>query len=241
MTIQRDFRRAATVIAVLMMSSNAGAQGSQRRLNMASSTSENHQEMTGILTDRLTKSQLKILGSIMEIVLAKDQGGRPVHPNLYGLYQRAANSGHAIFVELTMHGFSYSSLGGCRIESQGAGTQNATVVMRLNLGMIERTRVSERNRRADGFIPFAGLGKKERYAEVLGHELTHAVLLLMNADYLALYRERKAQVNTVNQDGRALEGLTSLIEKPAEAAEEEVWRELKAGQKSRRMIRSTEF
>ena len=28
---------------------------------------------------------------------------------------------------------------------------------------------------ANGFIPFEGLSQKERYAEVLGHELVHAV------------------------------------------------------------------
>jgi len=32
-----------------------------------------------------------------------------------------------------------------------------------------------RSSAANGFIPFEGLSQKERYAEVLGHELVHAV------------------------------------------------------------------
>jgi hypothetical protein len=105
--------------------------------------------------------------------------------------------------------------------------------MRLNLGMIGRARICEANRRAGGFIPFAGLRKKERYAEVLGHELTHAVLLLLDADYLGLYLQRKAQFYCSSPDSRLIDSLTSLIEGPAEAAEEEIWRELKAGRESK--------
>ncbi len=168
----------------------------------------------------------------MEIVLAQDEEARPLHPKLRGLYQQAATSGHVIVVELSTESFSYRSLGGCKFESQAAGTQKITIVMRLNLGMIGRTCVSERNRRADGFIPFDRLGRKERYAEVLGHELTHAVLLLRDAEYLNLYRERKAKVYGSSPDSGSIDSLTSLIEGPAEAAEKEIWAELRAGRRS---------
>ena len=136
-----------------------------------------------------------------------------------------------IFVELSTQSSSYSSLGWCRIVSQAESPQNTTLVMRLNLGMIERTRVSERNRRADGFIPFAGLGRRDRYAEVLGHELTHALRLLLDADYMDLYRERKAKLCSRSPDNRSIDSLTSLIERPAESAEVEIWRELTARHK----------
>ncbi len=170
----------------------------------------------------------------MEIVLAQDRQGRPLHPKLYRLYQQAAASGHVVVVELSTESFSYRSLGGCRIESQAPGTQKITIAMRLNLGMIGRTLVNERNRRADGFIPFDRLGRKERYAEVLGHELTHAVLLLLDADYLNLYRERKTKVCSSSRDSQSIEILTTLIEGPAEAAEKEIWAELRAGRRSER-------
>ena len=232
MRIPHDLRLAATFVALLMISSNAGAQVSQRSLNPASQSSE-HKEVTGILTDRLTKSKLRAWEAILRIVLAKDKDGRPVHPKLFALYKKADTSGHAIFVELSTQSFAFSSLGWCRVVSQDESTRNATLVLRLNLGMIGRARVSEKNRRTDGFIPFTGLRKNERYAEVLGHELTHAVRLLLDADYLALYRERKAKVYSSSPDSRSIDSLTSLIEKPAEATEEEIWHELIAGREPR--------
>ncbi len=232
MKIPGDLRLAATVVALLMIPSNAGAQVPQRRLERATATSE-YEEVTGILTDRLTRSQLKAWESIMRIVLAKDKAGRPVHPKLFGLYQQANTSGHAIFITMARPSFAYDILGSCKIESQADSTQKATVVIRLNLGMIGRTRVSEKNRRTDGFIPFTGLRKNERYAEVLGHELIHAVRLLLDADYLGLYRERKAKVYSSSPDSQSIETLTSLIEKPAEAAEVEIWYELTVGRKSK--------
>jgi len=169
----------------------------------------------------------------MQIVLTKNRNGEPVHPKLFALYRQAATSGHTIFIELSTQSFSFSSLGWCRIVSQDASTRNATLVMRLNLGMIGRARVSEKNRRTDGFIPFTGLRKNERYAEVLGHELTHAVRLLLDADYLGLYRERKAKVYSSSPDSQSIDTLTSLIEQPAEVAEEEIWHELMAGREAK--------
>ena len=237
MAIRREFWLAATVTATLLMSSKAGAREPERHQESASTTSE-HKQATGIVLDRLTRSQRKTWGSIMGIVLAQDKQGRPLHPKLYRLYHQAATSGHAIFVELSTESFSYRSLGGCRVESQAAGTQKAAIVMRLNLGMIGRACINERNRRADGFIPFAGLGKKERYAEVLGHELTHAVLLLLDADYLGLYQERKARVYSSSQNGQLIDSLSSLIEGPAEAAEKETWAELKAGRRSKAQFKN---
>jgi len=223
MGIWCEFWLVAAIIAILPVPSKAGDREPERRREPAE-----HGPTTGFVLDRLTGRQLKIWGTIMEVVLAQDRQGRPLHPKLYRTYQQAATSGHVIVVELSMESFSYSSLGGCRIESQAADAQKITVVMRLNLGMIGRTCVNERNRRANGFIPFAGLARKERYAEVLGHELTHAVLLLLDADYLNSYRERKAKVYDNPPGSQSIDRLTTLIDGPAEAAEEEIWAELKA-------------
>ena len=92
MKIPRDLRLAAMVIAILMVSSNAGAQEPGWRLEPAPASSE-HKEVTGILTDRLTRSQLRAWDSIMQIVLARDKEGRPVHPKLFELYRQAGTSG----------------------------------------------------------------------------------------------------------------------------------------------------
>jgi hypothetical protein len=120
------------------------------------------------------------------------------------------------------------AVGICRIELHTEGAPKEVVLIRLNLGMIDRAIASERSRRADGFVPFAGLEKKERYAEVLGHELAHVVRLLTNPDYSGLYRQRQALADTGSQDIQVIGRLTSLIESPAEAAEVEIWRELAA-------------
>jgi hypothetical protein len=226
MAIRREFWLAAAATAILWIPSTTGACEPERR-----QAPPGQMQATGIVLDRLTRHQLKIWSSIVEVVLAQDKQGQPLHPRLYRLYQQAASSGHAIVVELSTETFSYSSLGGCRIESQAAKTKKITIVMRLNLGMIGRTSVNERNRRADGFVPFDRLGRKERYAEVLGHELTHAVLLLLDADYLNLYMERKTKVYSSSPDSQSIDSLTSLIEGPAEAAEKEIWAELKAGRR----------
>ncbi len=165
----------------------------------------------------------------MEIVLAKDGEARPVHPALYGLYHQADASGHEIQIELSMQRSTLRAVGFCRIECHTEGAQKQVVLIRLNLGMIDRAISSELTRRADGFMPFEGLKKKERYAEVLGHELAHVVRLLTNPEYRGLYLERQALADAGSKDIQFIRSLTSSIEKPAEAAEVEIWRELTAG------------
>jgi len=184
---------------------------------------------SSIRTDRLSKSQLKAWESILRIVLAKDDLGRPVHPKLFALYQQVATSGRAIFLELSTQRATMRAAGLCRIERDNEGEPKEMVLIQLNLGMIDRAIASDATRRADGLIPFAGLRKKERYAEVLGHELAHVVRLLTNPDYRGLYWERQTLADTGSQDTQVIGRLTLLIEKPAEVAETEIWRELAAG------------
>ena len=143
MAIRCGFWLVAAVIAILSVPCKAGDREPERRQEPAEQG-----QTTGIVLDRLTGRQLKIWGTMMEVVLAQDKQGRPLHPKLFRSYQQAATSGHVIMVELSTESFSYSSLGGCRIESQAADAQKITIVMRLNLGMIGRTCVNERNRRA---------------------------------------------------------------------------------------------
>jgi len=215
-------------LAILVISSNARAQDPEPPGGTAQTT-VSPGKVTGVLTDRLNKSQLKAWESIMAIVLVKDREGRPVHPALYGLYHQADASGHVIQIELSAKRATLSAVGFCRIERHTEEAQKQVVLIRLNLGMIDRAISSERSRRADGFVPFAGLGKRERYAEVLGHELAHVVRLLTNSDYRGFYLKRQALADTGSQDIQVIKRLTSSIEKPAEAAEVEIWRELMAG------------
>jgi hypothetical protein len=228
MGIRSSVRLAAMFFAIMVISSNAGAQEPERPGGTAQTTLT-PRKVTGVLTDRLKKSHLKAWESIMEIVLAKDGVGRPVHPALYGLYHQADASGHEIQIELSEKRATLSAVGFCRIERHTEEAQKQVILIRLNLGMIDRAISSELTRRADGFIPFAGLRKKERYAEVLGHELAHVVQLLTNPDYRGLYLERQGLADAGSPDIQFIRSLTSSIERPAEAAEIEIWRELTAG------------
>ncbi len=225
MTIRPNLPLAATVLAILINAFNAGAEQPDRRTDPEPGID---QEKGGILTDRLNKSQLKIWESIVRIVLAKDSEGRPTHPKLYGLYQQADISGLEIHIELSTDRATLRPAGICRIEFGTESRRRDAVLIRLNLGMIDRAIASWATRRADGFIPLAGLSKRERYAEVLGHELAHVVRLLTDSNYRGLYLERQALADAGSQNIQAIRGLTSSIEKPAESAEAEIWRELTA-------------
>jgi len=228
MGIRHTVWLAAMFLAILMNPFNAGAQEAELPGGTAQTTLTPG-KATGVLTDRLKKSHLKAWESIMKIVLAKDGEGRPLHPALYELYHQADNSGHEIQIELSTQRATMCAVGICRIELHTERVPKEVVLIRLNLGMIDRAIASAPNRRAGGFVPFAGLTKKERYAEVLGHELAHVVRLLTSPDYSGLYRERQALADTGSQDIQVIGRLTMLIEKPAEAAEAEIWRELTAG------------
>lgn len=218
----------AMMFAILMISSNARAQEAQRSAGKAPRALDPG-KVTGILTDRLTKSQLKAWNSILEVVLAEDSEGRPLRPTLYDLYHQVDASGHEIQIALSTQRATMDAVGFCKIEIHHERPPEQVVLIQLNLGIIDRAVSHGRSRRADGLIPFAGLKKKERYAEVLGHELAHVVRLLTNPGYRDLYWERQVLVDTGSEDIQVIGGLTSLIENPAEAAEAEIWRELIAG------------
>jgi hypothetical protein len=188
-----------------------------------------HPQGTGILTDRLTKSQLKAWKRILAVIFARDPQGRLLHPKLYGLYQDAETSGKGIRIELSTRISPYGPVAWCKTRREADSAQEEPVVIRLNLGLIDGAVTSPLARRIDGFIPFAGLGKKERYAEALGHELAHAVGFLLNTEYMEYYQEidRLKGAADGGPKGEAIERLISLIEKPAESAELEIWQELR--------------
>jgi hypothetical protein len=196
--------------------------------------------LTGIDTDRLSRAQLRVWRSILDIVTAVDKRGRHLYPTLYGLYRQADTSGHLIRIELSEEE-SLSRAGQFSIETlDPRGVRHLTTI-RLNLATMRRTYVGEDARYSNGLMPFSGLGTKQRYAEVLGHELAHAVDVFQNAESLQLYQqlEREARdldagdVKDANCDRlKRLESVNQLmrqIERPAEAAELEIWRELRHG------------
>jgi len=198
---------------------------------------------SGFRTDRLTPKQRRIWGEIEKIVQATDKTGRPLHPMLHSLWQRIQSSGHTASIEMTER-WVLTGVGGKTTlkEMRSDGSRRAVVIW-LHLWTIDKSHVDPIVRRSDGLIPFYRLGKYERYAEVLGHELAHAVLMLENPDYARLCTEYDSvstelfvNRNATNEEeiqrrNQQLQPLSERIEKPAEAAELEIWRELLNGQR----------
>jgi hypothetical protein len=199
---------------------------------------------TGIRTDRLTPRQLRTWRAIERIVFAKDGSGQFRHPRLHGLWQWVGTSSHVIYVELPdPKDRCDHQAGKFKVEKYDPDGQKYTALIRLCLPVIDRALIRKRARGISGFIQYEGLGKEERYAEALGHELAHAVWILGDRNHARLIEDLEMEVNafhtcrrnavqgvTWDEQARQLlkriESLTTRIELPAETVEEEIWQEL---------------
>src|SRR5262249_41585719 len=118
--------------------------------------------------------------------------------------------------------------------------------IRLNLSSIDQAHVGPSSARDNGFTPFQGLSKKERYVEVLGHELAHAIHILTDPERARKVEEMVERTNEIllAQRSNRRAGLLALdmnrrlsrrdallkdLEEHAEEMEYVVWRELIAG------------
>ncbi len=210
------------------------------------SQSDDPAPRTGIVTDGMSRKHLRIWKSIVDIVMAKDKGGSYLHPTLHGLYRQAESCDHLIRIELSEEE-SFCTAGRFIIEKLDRKGARHVAKIRLNLDTIRKTYVAKKTRLANGLIPFAGLRATERYAEVLGHELAHAVGILLDQDYLRLYQELEREIaeyesllknpermpEDLERQWNRIETILSEFEKPAKTAEAEIWCELKnAGRNS---------
>jgi hypothetical protein len=202
--------------------------------------------VSGICTDRLTASQLRIWESIQGIVFARDKEGRPAHPMLYSLWQRVQESGCTIEVEFIDRGRTKVNLAGqFLIEEVDSGRGSLSGVIQLNLTVIDRASVNKRSRSTAGYTRFEGLTRIERYAEVLGHELSHVVLALEDEGYERTLRELDTAVKIFRSSRRQIgrdfglsdaerpflsriDSLGIQMENPANDVEARVWRELRS-------------
>ena len=204
----------------------------------------------GIRTDRLSGKALEAWRSIVAVVKAKDRAGRPLHPALREVWDSVDAGGCTVFVELPDPGSRRPYiLGRFAVTKVDAGGKAIEGVLVMNLTAIDRAASGPGAARPNGFVPFAGLGKSERYAEVLGHELTHAAwgsadpertrlsmelpreVAALSRQVLAAPAERGSEA--VVERARELERLSREVEEPAEAAEQAIWLELVAGQQAR--------
>jgi hypothetical protein len=197
----------------------------------------------GLRTDRLSRHQRERWRSIVELALAVDDSGRPLHPTLSRMWGDLAASGHEVYVELPAPSLAERNTAGLfRIESVRPDG-HIVAVLRLDLETIDRAKPADRT--ALGFPAFDGLEREGRYLEVLGHELSHAVWTLADPERarrsLALRsglfelsrsvrnakpRERPEILRRLRELSEQMEAL----EPPARAVEARVWQELVAGQ-----------
>ncbi len=198
-------------------------------------------------TDRLSPRQMKLWNSIRKVVQATDREGRPTYPILYGLWQVVEHSSHRVFVELITDPKHCSTVAGeTVIEEFDPAGQTHSIRLRLFIPTISRAFAGEQEP-VDGlaFVPFSGLRHDKRYAKVLGHELAHIERMLRDPVYMDLAREINAEQLAIaaasRGDGRPLSNApinerwnriwprVLECEKPALAAEVEIYGELLAG------------
>jgi hypothetical protein len=204
----------------------------------------NRAPATNIITDRLTSKDLRRWKAIKRIVFAEDIEGQPLHPTLRRLWDQLERSGHVIYIEMRGTGHAISNTAGVfhieRLDPEGV---KHVAVIRLYPEIIDRAYVGPTTARIDGFIPFQGLDKEERYVEVLGHELAHAVHILSDLSRARVVKEVIQETNELflsygRRHGYANIGselqqriairdaLLKELEEPAEVAEMSIWKEI---------------
>ncbi len=192
-----------------------------------------------IRTDRLSRKQLKTWQSIRDIVFAKDASGTFKHPKLRELWQKAEETGYAFYIEFRKPSFRYDpAVGEFYVEKPDSSNQEPAAVIWLFLSVIDHVQVDPGIQKKLGFIPFLGMSKTERYAAVLGHELSHAVWILADPNLTKLC-ERSMNTDAKKSDFHGemrerrikMESLMGDLEMRARAAEAVISEELRAGRR----------
>jgi hypothetical protein len=207
---------------------------------------------SGILLDRLSARHHKTWHAIRQVIYAEGADGKPLHPILQALFEQLQRSHHSIYLE-------FDDSPGCRciggrfsIERVDPEGLRNVAVIKLYLRNIGHALVPTGANLRDGFAPLAGLNKLDRYVEVFGHEMAHAVDILFSPERARWVDEVSRKSDRVTQQllrrkgriepeiERALqesEALFHELEKPAETAEAMVWRELVESRRRRKMSR----
>jgi hypothetical protein len=200
--------------------------------------------VTGLLINRLSAKEREQWRAIERLVFAEDSERQPLHPTLRLLWEWIDTSGHEVYIEvIRMNRVSTCTAGNFSIENFDPSGERHVAVIKLNLSNIDQAYVGPKAARANGFIPFIDLNKEERYAEVLGHEMAHAVHILTNfertkkvVDYvehtnellLTQYARRKSGplAPELKQRLSKRDALLKELEAKAETMEHVVWKEL---------------
>jgi hypothetical protein len=248
--LHRQSLAAAILLLLASLFHHVGAQEGFLRQTQGMPSSH-PAELSGLITTRLTPKSLARWKAIERLVFAEDVNRQPLHPTLRSLWEWVETSGHAVLIEI-VHSTRNSTCtaGSFIIEHFDPKGERHVAVIRLNLSNIDQAYVGPEAARAGGFIPFDGLSREERYAEVLGHELSHAIHILTSLERTKKVEEMVEKTNELllSQPPRRKDGLLSVemkrrlfqrdallqeLEKQAEAMEYIVWRELTAGKSVR--------
>jgi hypothetical protein len=170
---------------------------------------------------------------------------------LRNLWEQVETSRHAVFIEIVCSSkTSSTNAGSFAIERFDPKGEKHIAVIKLKLSSIDQAYIGPSTARDNGFNPFQGLSKKERYVEVLGHELAHAVHILSDLERARKVEEmvektneilisqrpnRKANLLALEMNRRLSrrDELLKDLEEYAEGMEYVVWRELTAGKGDR--------
>jgi len=207
-------------------------------------------QKSGLITSRLSPKELEKWKAIEQVIFAEDANHQPLHPTLIALWEWVETSGHAVYVEFSSPGkASTCTAGHFLIEQFDPSGERHIALIRLNLMNIDQAYVGPSTKRADGLVPFLGLDREDRYAEVLGHELAHAVHILTDLERTRMVEEVVQQTNEMllSQYSRAQglggpelkrrlskrDAFLQKLEGQAEAMEKVVWEEL-SGRRAQR-------
>ena len=189
-------------------------------------------------TDGLSGRQLKTWKSIVAVVEATGRDGQPLHPTLHRLYREMASSPHVVRVVIPATKGSSAIAGRFWLESVGTdGRHEASIT--LNLRTIDRVLTGSPDAQ---LVTFETLGRTERQAQVLGHELAHAAWTISDPEHVRLVaavQERSIELaRRARTEGVAAEGFSAAVdenerlvralEEPSLAAEAAITEELRA-------------
>jgi hypothetical protein len=189
---RKAFSYGALLVLIGCILSVANAQKVSQAPNSTAARSQPN-PATGIITERISPKDLLRWQAIERLVFAENNEKQYLYPTLRGLWEWIETSGHAIYIEFAKPTNALTSTAGnFRIEKLDPRGEQHVGVIQLYLNNIDLAYVGPAAFSKAGFIPFTGLSREERYAEVLGHELAHA------ADILSLF-ERAEKVEEMVQ------------------------------------------
>ncbi|MFN0087253.1 MAG: hypothetical protein ACKVX9_17830 [Blastocatellia bacterium] len=244
--LQRQWMAAAQWALLTTVIISITAAGQERATWSSSAETAPKAEPSGLVTTRLSARELARWRVIESIALAVDASQQPLHPTLWGMWQWIETSGHTVYVEVTRNNrVATCTAGNFVIERSDPRGERHVGTIKLILSNIDLAYVGPVAARADGFIPFEKLNREERYVEVLGHELSHAIHILTNLDRTRQVEESVEKTNELLlkfQPHRKTEyipadlkrrlsrrdELLRSLERQAEAMEVLVWKELVA-------------